>query len=72
MYGRDANDVQLVRADIRIDGPTIFVSFCHAEEGWPFIIENESDYTFSMAQIVNTFALCLNLFFCILNDKFCK
>lgn len=72
MYGRDSNDIQLVRADIQIDGPTIFVSFCQAEEGWPFIIENISDYTFSMAQIVSFQELFLLLLHYLTGRPFCK
>ncbi|KAJ7071032.1 vacuolar protein sorting-associated protein 13 [Mycena amicta] len=34
----------LIRADIRIDGSTIFVIFSSAADAWPFMIENESDY----------------------------
>jgi vacuolar protein sorting-associated protein 13A/C len=37
---------------VKIDGSTIFVVFCEADEGWPFTIENDSDYTISMAQTV--------------------
>lgn len=56
MYGRDSNVVRLVRADVQIDGPSIFVTFCDADEGWPFRIENDSDYTISMAQTVSCIA----------------
>jgi vacuolar protein sorting-associated protein 13A/C len=52
MRARDLNGIRLVRADIKIDGSTIFVAFCEADEGWPFTIENESDYTISMTQTV--------------------
>lgn len=61
MYGRDSTDVQLVRADVQIDGPTIFVTFSKAEEGWPFVIENDSDYTFSIAQTVSFYHSSLPL-----------
>jgi vacuolar protein sorting-associated protein 13A/C len=56
MRARDSEDVRLVRADVQIDGSTIFVAFCPADEGWPFTIENDSDYTISIAQTVVTFA----------------
>ncbi|KIY71623.1 vacuolar protein sorting-associated protein 13 [Cylindrobasidium torrendii FP15055 ss-10] len=42
--------VQLIRADVKIDGPTIFITFCVADEGYPFVIENGSDYSFTLAQ----------------------
>ncbi|KAI0756975.1 vacuolar protein sorting-associated protein 13 [Daedaleopsis nitida] len=41
---------RLMRADIKIDGPTIFVFLDEAKEGWPFTIENDSDYTFQFYQ----------------------
>lgn len=52
MRTRDLNDIRLVRADIKIDGSTIFVTFCDAKDGWPFRIENESSYTISVVQTV--------------------
>lgn len=52
MRARESNDIRLVRADVKIDGSTIFVSFSPAEDGWPFTIENDSDYAISMAQTV--------------------
>jgi vacuolar protein sorting-associated protein 13A/C len=55
MRARESNDIRLVRADIQIDGSTIFVAFCSADEGWPFTIENDSDYTIAMAQMVIIF-----------------
>jgi hypothetical protein len=55
---RVSDDIRLVRADVQIDGSTIFVAFCQADEGWPFTIENDSDYTISMAQTV---AVCCML-----------
>ncbi|RPD62925.1 vacuolar protein sorting-associated protein 13 [Lentinus tigrinus ALCF2SS1-6] len=42
--------VRLMRADVKIDGPTIFVYLDEATEGWPFKIENDSDYSFSFSQ----------------------
>ncbi|KAG5731737.1 Vacuolar protein sorting-associated protein 13 [Termitomyces sp. T112] len=43
------SEIGLVRADVRIDGSTIFVSFSTSEE-WPFTIENESEYTVKLCQ----------------------
>jgi vacuolar protein sorting-associated protein 13A/C len=59
MRARESDDIRLVRADVKIDGSTIFVAFCPADEGWPFTIENDSDYTISMAQAVAIFACSL-------------
>ncbi|KIM85199.1 hypothetical protein PILCRDRAFT_817197 [Piloderma croceum F 1598] len=50
MRARESDGVRLVRADVQIDGSTIFVAFCPADEGWPITIENDSDYTISIAQ----------------------
>ncbi|KAM5536198.1 hypothetical protein V8D89_010097 [Ganoderma adspersum] len=41
---------RLMRADIKIEGPTIFVFLDEATEGWPFIIENDSDLGFTIYQ----------------------
>ncbi|KAG6898100.1 hypothetical protein C0992_005427 [Termitomyces sp. T32_za158] len=43
------SEVVLVRADVRIDGSTISVSFSKSQE-WPFTIENDSDYTVKFGQ----------------------
>jgi vacuolar protein sorting-associated protein 13A/C len=55
MRARESDGVRLVRADVQIDGSTIFVAFCPANEGWPITIENDSDYTISIAQTVVNF-----------------
>lgn len=54
MRARESTSIQLVRADVEIDGSTIFVTFCPADEGWPFTIENDCDFTISVAQTVIT------------------
>ncbi|RDB28887.1 Vacuolar protein sorting-associated protein 13 [Hypsizygus marmoreus] len=41
--------IQLIRADVQIDGSTIFISFSVAVE-WPFVIENESEYVVTLCQ----------------------
>lgn len=61
MRARESDDIHLVRADVRIDGSTIFVAFSPAEEGWPFVVENDSDYKISMQQTVNSFTISLSL-----------
>lgn len=58
MRTRDPSDIRLVRAEVKIDGSTIFVAFCRAEEGYPFTIENDSDYSITMAQAVSYSSLC--------------
>jgi vacuolar protein sorting-associated protein 13A/C len=66
MRARESNEIRLVRADVKIDGSTIFVAFYPADEGWPFTIENASDYTISIGQTVTTCACqilwCLIMF----------
>lgn len=47
--------MQLIRSDVKIDGSTIFISFSPAVEGWPFMIENDSDYTATICQKVRLF-----------------
>lgn len=42
----------LMRADVRMDGSSIFVFISDAPEGWPFTIENDSDYDFAFTQTV--------------------
>lgn len=43
----------LVRADVRIEGSTIFIFLTLANEDWPFVIENGSDYPMGFCQQVN-------------------
>ena len=43
----------LMRAEVKIEGPTIFVFLNEATEGWPFTIENDSDYSFAFCQTVS-------------------
>ncbi|KAI0669883.1 vacuolar protein sorting-associated protein 13 [Trametes maxima] len=40
----------LMRADVKIEGPTIFIFIGEANEGWPFTIENDSDHSFTFSQ----------------------
>lgn len=47
-------DTCLMRADVKLGGSTIFVVISQASEGWPFIIENESDQDFVFCQAVST------------------
>lgn len=43
--------MHIVKADIKIEGSTIFIMLS-AADGWPFIIENDSDFSVSMIQWV--------------------
>lgn len=52
----DDHQVDIVTADIKIDGSTIFVTFLKAD-GWPFALENDSDYTVFVCQWVTSFLL---------------
>ncbi|KAH9950347.1 vacuolar protein sorting-associated protein 13 [Amylocystis lapponica] len=42
--------MHLMRADVKLDGSTIFIFFSRSAEGWPFTIENDSDYPFNFYQ----------------------
>ncbi|KZT30580.1 vacuolar protein sorting-associated protein 13 [Neolentinus lepideus HHB14362 ss-1] len=42
--------VRLVKADVKIDGATIFVIYSLAQNGWPFVVENDSDFDFTVVQ----------------------
>ncbi|OSX67568.1 hypothetical protein POSPLADRAFT_1064162 [Postia placenta MAD-698-R-SB12] len=46
----ESHEQYLMRADVKMEGSTIFVFIAEATEGWPFIIENDSDYTFTLYQ----------------------
>ncbi|KAL1697196.1 hypothetical protein GGG16DRAFT_107114 [Schizophyllum commune] len=43
----------LIRANVDVSGSTIFVTFDLAEEGYPIIIDNRSDYAFTFRQIAS-------------------
>ncbi|KAG6381178.1 vacuolar protein sorting-associated protein 13 [Boletus reticuloceps] len=43
------NQVDIVTADIKVNGSTIFVTFLKAD-GWPFELENDSDHTVFVCQ----------------------
>ncbi|KAG2159854.1 vacuolar protein sorting-associated protein 13 [Suillus bovinus] len=47
--GLSDGGVHAVKADVVIDGSTIFV-ILSATEKWPFVIENDSDFSVSMSQ----------------------
>jgi len=43
----------LMRVHSKIEGSTIFLNLCSADEGWPFMIENGSDYEVVLCQAVS-------------------
>jgi vacuolar protein sorting-associated protein 13A/C len=45
------DEIQLVRADVQVDGSSIFVYLFRAEK-WPFVVENDSDYPLTFCQKV--------------------
>ncbi len=47
-----SQSMRLMRADVKIEGPTIFIFIDEATEGWPFTIENDTDHTFTLTQTV--------------------
>ena len=49
------NEVQLMNADVRLGGPTIFV-FISQTDSWPFVIENMSDYPIAVHQAVSSYS----------------
>ncbi|TCD71537.1 hypothetical protein EIP91_008918 [Steccherinum ochraceum] len=46
----EAGDVNLMRAEVKLGGATIFIVISDETQGWPFTIENESDFSFVMYQ----------------------
>lgn len=45
--------VRLMSAEVKLGGSTIFVVISHAENDWPFAVENDSDYAFTFYQTVS-------------------
>ncbi|KAI9460579.1 hypothetical protein BJY52DRAFT_1117906 [Lactarius psammicola] len=52
----EGGTTHLIRADIKMDGATIFVSLNLADDGWPFLIENDSSYAVTLCQMDATHA----------------
>lgn len=44
----------LIRADIKMDYSTIFVTINLADDDWPFTVENDSSYDLSFCQMVRS------------------
>lgn len=58
--GSGHRDFLLVQVDVRIQSSTILVLVAPADKGWPFEIENYSDYTLTITQKV-TLSLSVNI-----------
>jgi vacuolar protein sorting-associated protein 13A/C len=50
--GKSGGAQQLVQADSKIEGSIIFVYLCLSKNGWPFLIENESEHVVVFCQTV--------------------
>ncbi|KAL4243512.1 VPS13 family protein [Abortiporus biennis] len=46
----DNGTTYLMRADVKLGDSTIFIVISKAEEGWPFVLENDTDYNFVFFQ----------------------
>ncbi len=44
----------LIKVDILLEGPTIFISLSQEKGPWPFMLRNESDYTVTFAQAMES------------------
>ena len=49
----DNGSTHLIRADVQMDGSTIFVFIHLADDDWPFLIENDSSFAISFWQMVS-------------------
>ncbi|KAL0951191.1 hypothetical protein HGRIS_007919 [Hohenbuehelia grisea] len=47
---QSSHQERLIRADIKLDGSTIFINLCDASGEYPLEIENESDFAFTVSQ----------------------
>ncbi len=52
----DGARTHLIRADVKMDGATIFVSLNLSDDSWPFLIENDSSHTVTFCQAVSPVA----------------
>lgn len=50
-------DEGLLRADVAVSGAIVFVTVNAEERGYPIVIENASDFSFTLSQAVSSFAL---------------
>lgn len=52
MKDHEDNQARLMSADVKLGGSTIFIVISDADS-WPFVIENASDYAFTIYQSVS-------------------
>lgn len=45
-----------MRADVAVSGPIVFITLSAEDRGYPIVIENASDYSFTLSQAVSVFA----------------
>ena len=43
----------LIRTDVALTGAVVFLTISREERGWPIVIENASDFPFSISQVVS-------------------
>ena len=48
----DGTNIHLIRADVKMNGVTIFISLSLSDDSWPFLIENDSSYAVTFCQTV--------------------
>lgn len=44
----------LIRADVAVSAAIVYVTVCTEERGYPIILENASDFEFTVAQLVSS------------------
>ncbi|MCO5590230.1 hypothetical protein L7F22_044199 [Adiantum nelumboides] len=49
---RAGHQQHLIKVDVLLEGPTIFISLEHEKGPWPFMLRNESDYTITFMQAI--------------------
>jgi hypothetical protein len=53
----DGARTHLIRADVKMNGATIFISLSLSDDSWPFLIENDSSYAVAFCQSVSPVAM---------------
>ncbi|PFH54473.1 hypothetical protein AMATHDRAFT_72271 [Amanita thiersii Skay4041] len=54
LRSQETSQMHLIRADIQINGATIFITISPSNDQWPFKIENESDYPIKIRQTADS------------------
>lgn len=49
---RAGHQQHLIKVEVLLEGPTIFISLEHEKGPWPFMLRNESDYTITFMQAI--------------------